>query len=414
MHVHILTLGLAAAAASKCEMANMSSYPPNLAPLPSGEAKAVEWHVVSLDDPPDQRWLKVVTQHAGRIAQLANLVVEGFADILGNRTLSKLLGQLDARLPAYYASLPNPEYGAEMKAIAQATGIGESLMFVYNIFYTVFGACTSIVAQNHDGQIWHARNLDFGLWPAFNFSKGNFWEMTAILRPMVVNVDVQRGGVTLYKQTTFAGFVGAHTAMKPKAFGLSIDTRFDDHLDSGLLRYLLSPESDQGVEITLLSRHAFETAGSYAEAFALLNTTRLLGPAYLILSGVGAGEGAVITKGAARRGALAPEGVTIDVWSLAAEQAKPWGDQFVLETNYDHWGKVLPIDDRRTPAYDCIRTRLGGSSGYNATGLYNVLSATPNLNKLTVFTTLMHAEAGRFEAYRQFCEDSATRRCPLF
>ena len=100
-----------------------------------------------------------------------------------------------------------------------------------------------------------------------------------------------------------------------------------------------------------------------------------------------------------------------DVWYLNASQTDGW---FRLETNYDHWGKVLPIDDRRTPAYDCMRTRLGGSSGYNATGLYNVLSATPNLNKLTVFTTLMHAEAGRFEAYRQFCEDSATRRCPLF
>lgn len=61
-----------------------------------------------------------------------------------------------------------------------------------------------------------------------------------------------------------------------------------------------------------------------------------------------------------------------------------------------------------------MRTRLGGPSGFNISALYNVLSATPNLNKLTTFTTLMHSKSGRFEAYRQFCVDSASHKCPLF
>ena len=40
----------------------------------------------------------------------------------------------------------------------------ESIVFLYNMFYTIFGACTSIIAQDDTGEIIHARNLDFGLW----------------------------------------------------------------------------------------------------------------------------------------------------------------------------------------------------------------------------------------------------------
>ena len=31
------------------------------------------------------------------------------------------------------------------------------------------GFCTSIVAEDNDGNIFHGRNLDFGLWPAVNW-----------------------------------------------------------------------------------------------------------------------------------------------------------------------------------------------------------------------------------------------------
>ena len=34
---------------------------------------------------------------------------------------------------------------------------------LYNIFYEIFTVCTSIVARNENGKMFHARNLDFGL-----------------------------------------------------------------------------------------------------------------------------------------------------------------------------------------------------------------------------------------------------------
>ena len=39
--------------------------------------------------------------------------------------------------------------------------LGEIVL--YNIFYEIFTACTSIIGQAENGKLLHARNLDFGL-----------------------------------------------------------------------------------------------------------------------------------------------------------------------------------------------------------------------------------------------------------
>ncbi len=59
-------------------------------------------------------------------------------------------------------TLPAP-FGDEIKGIANKTGIPLGEVVLYNIFYEVFTVCTSIVAQDTKGQLYHARNLDFGL-----------------------------------------------------------------------------------------------------------------------------------------------------------------------------------------------------------------------------------------------------------
>lgn len=41
------------------------------------------------------------------------------------------------------------------------------------------------------------------------------WMISELLRPLTVNVEFTRGGKVLYKATTFIGFVGLITAVKP-------------------------------------------------------------------------------------------------------------------------------------------------------------------------------------------------------
>ena len=50
-----------------------------------------------------------------------------------------------------------------MYSIANATGLPQGEVVLYNVFYEVFTFCTSIVAQDEAGHLYHGRNLDFGL-----------------------------------------------------------------------------------------------------------------------------------------------------------------------------------------------------------------------------------------------------------
>lgn len=415
---------LAAQNASLCQMGTKSLYPPPDEKLATGEERVVGWMTVNLDDPPEVRWSHIVGPLAVQIKKLADTIVDTLKQLLGDDKVQEILGAVASGLPGYYAHLPNPAYGREMAGIANATGIQESVIFVYNIFYSIFGACTSIVAQDDAGSIFHVRNLDFGLWPALELKHHNFWALAERLRPLVVNVDMVKGGRSVYKQTTFAGHIGAHTAMHSVGehgggFTLTIDTRFDDHFDSGVVAWLLRNRKPSGVdnvmEVTMAARSVFENAElNYTSALATLNASQVMGPAYIILGGALPGEGRVITKGAKTKGVLAAEGVTIDDWSLAEELHRKPARSFLVQTNYDRTGPAPSFDDRRDPAVDCLEHHMGGPSGYDFPGLYSLLSTVPNLNKLTTFTTLMHSSSGRFESYRQLCVDRKGWLCPLW
>ena len=74
----------------------------------------------------------------------------------------KLFMFVDKYLPIMAETLPEP-YLSELKGIAKIADIPLGEITLYNIFYEVFTVCTSLISQGADGKIFHARNLDFGL-----------------------------------------------------------------------------------------------------------------------------------------------------------------------------------------------------------------------------------------------------------
>ena len=74
----------------------------------------------------------------------------------------KLFMFVDKYLPIMAETLPEP-YLSELKGIAKIADIPLGEITLYNIFYEVFTVCTSLISQGTDGKIFHARNLDFGL-----------------------------------------------------------------------------------------------------------------------------------------------------------------------------------------------------------------------------------------------------------
>ncbi|XP_041356893.1 acid ceramidase-like [Gigantopelta aegis] len=353
-----------------------NTYPPS-------SSRKVATEVLNLDLPPEKRWMKIAGQHKDGIKNLLRLLKEFIKD-WDNST--KIIDWVDKNVGQLDKTLPYP-FGGEIKGIADATGLNLGEVVLFNLFYEFFTVCTSIVAEDPSGKLFHARNLDFGLFMGWNI-KNHTWIITEALRPLVINVDYQRGGKTVFKAVHFAGYVGVLTGVRPKLFTLSMNERFNiDGGYIGILEWILG-ERDQ-MWMGFLTRIVMENATSYTDAEKRLSNTKMLAPAYFILGGLKSGEGSVITRSREA--------------SLYFWQMKDAGGWYILETNYDHWKNPLIVDDRRRPANKCMKemTQKGVSFG----GIFDVLSTKPVLNKLTTYAALMQVDSGTLETWLQYCPD---------
>uniref|UniRef100_A0A8C2Q3U6 Acid ceramidase n=1 Tax=Cyprinus carpio TaxID=7962 RepID=A0A8C2Q3U6_CYPCA len=318
-------------------------YPPN-GPTFKGD---VSWYTVNLDLPPSKRWTDIITDKKNEVSSYV--------------TVSSLMVD----------TLPYP-FNEEIRGIASVSGVPLGEVVLFNIFYEVFTVCTSLVAEDVNGNLIHARNLDFGLFMGWDL-KNRSWIITEKLKPLVVNIDFRRNNQTVFKSTNFAGYVGMLTGIHPHSFTLTMNERFS--LDGGyigILEWILGKRD--GMWMSFLTRSVLENATSYESAKALLSDTKLLAPAYFILGGNQPGQACIITR--SRTHSINP--LQLDVKN---------GRWYVLETNYDHWKEPLFLDDRRTPAMKCMNQTTQAVS-FDTT-VYDVLSTKPVLNKLTTYTTLM-------------------------
>jgi len=374
-----------------CQMED--SYPPD-------DSDLVPRLAINLDLPMADRWTEFVTAQTDNMIAMIDQFL-GRLEVGPWGTIENLLAQIDENSDMILGKM---QYGEEIRGISVATGIDLAEMIVFNLGYELMGVCTSIVAQDVDGHMYHGRNLDFGLFLGYNATDGpdeDFqWKLTELLRPLVAIVDYSQNGSTLYSGVVYAGYVGLLTAVRQNRETVTVDSRFDDNYDKYLTEWLTNPADDaqllthmlrEGIEDETISNN-FQ---SYVDHVA---STDLVGPSYAIVGGPTAGDGAVITLGPNMTEA-------IDVWyipdALPAD-ADAAGKFYVLETNYDHWDPAPIVDDRRTAAEDCMDNYVT-ATGVTKEAIYNVLHASPNRNRLTTYTALMDCVDGTIEASLQYC-----------
>jgi len=335
---------------------------------------------VSLDESPRTRWNHVVNHKLKEIHKAIGVVEKLMADFS-----PKIVQAIDKYLPILVNKLPEP-YNEELKGIAATTKIPYGEILLFNIFYEVFTACTSIVATNSSGYNIHARNLDFGLFMGWD-QVNNTWLLTEALRPLVVNIDFTRQNQTVYKSVHFAGYIGVITGMKTNAFTLSLNERFNINGGYiGLLEWILGIRS--GSWTTFLMRDVLEKANSYEEAVNLLSKTQILAPVYFIVGGVRPFEGSIITRDRSSLTDLLSINSTKEGW-------------YVLQTNYDNWKNPPFFDDRRTTGLKCMSETTTEKISFGT--IYDVLSTKPVMNLLTTYTTLMQVNEGILLTFERSC-----------
>ncbi|GMR52772.1 hypothetical protein PMAYCL1PPCAC_22967 [Pristionchus mayeri] len=346
-------------------------------------ADKVPWFDVDLDKPASERFVEIATAYKANIHELIDtlkgLILPSHPDALS--LIDDFFGEMNEKIAQPYQD--------EIASIAKATDIPLGEIVMYNIFYEIFTVCTSVIAHDDNGKMYHARNLDFGLFLGWDPLEHE-WMITSVLRKMVVNINWYRDGKLLYKSNNFAGFVGIYNGMKQGAFTVTANERFmekDQGGRTGIMKWL-SGEMADAKWMTWLTRETMENCNTYAEAKEHLMNTEMLSPVYYILSGTKTDESCIITRSFEKT----------DILTEMSSRQDPW---FILQTNYDPDTEPLYLDDRQTPGDNCMRTL--GKKNVNFQGLYNVLSSRTNLNKLTTYTVLMQTDSGQFETHLQAC-----------
>jgi acid ceramidase len=351
-------------------------YPPEL-------SRDLVWFEISYDTGARHRWDEVIETYNDTLNAMITDILNLIEVFDYHGTVLKLV---DDALPTMMIFFPE-EYRLEILGISEKSKIPVGRLVLYNIFYEVFSACTSIVAENEDGTHYHARNLDFGLFMGWDFAN-HTWTISEYLRKMEFNVKFTKNGKTLFNSTSFAGYVGIITGVKGGAFSITLNERFVlDGGPVGLLEWFLGHKDLKFA--TWVLRDTLAGDYTYETAIDVLQTTPLISPCYYIVSGVNHNEGMIITR--SHTESLEP--LSLDV------EAGRW---YLLETNYDHWKRPFILDNRRTPGETCMNTTTSYET-VDQSAIFNVLSTSPVLNRLTVYTTIMNVNTGELDAYTQNC-----------
>eukprot|EP00475_Leptophrys_vorax_P038654 TRINITY_DN6863_c0_g1_i3.p2 TRINITY_DN6863_c0_g1~~TRINITY_DN6863_c0_g1_i3.p2 ORF type:complete len:239 (+),score=58.19 TRINITY_DN6863_c0_g1_i3:739-1455(+) len=193
------------------------------------------------------------------------------------------------------------------------------------------------------------------------------------LKPLTIEVDFRKEGTTLFIGTTWVGYVGMLTGMKPGAFSVSINFRA---LGGSILKNVW-----EGVKsswpIGFLVREALENSSinSYDNVVSVLSESSLMAPCYITICGLKGFEGIVLTRN--REGVESP---------LNLED--PLAN--VVQTNIDHWSDSAEQDilysvARRTLAYQCLRD----AGAQSPEDMEQILGKYPILNEETIYQTIM-------------------------
>jgi len=349
-------------------------------PLKSFE---VPWFNVNLDAPPQERYKEIASHYHKEMAEVIQ-VIKDMLSLLGDlpfEMLVKLMGYAEDEL------IPMP-YKLEIQGIAEASGIPVAELALMNIYYELSRFCTSIVAQTPEGQLFHARNLDFGQLFIWDNSTRS-WKLTEKLKKVTININFIKNGQILFKGTTMAGHVGIITGMRPQAFSISMNAKVLPDI-TNVISWFSGGQKDVHF-VMWVEREVFEKCSTFQEARTYLSSVNQLAGCYYILGGAKQDEGVIIVRN--------ETSVMTEVW-LDHTNPDSW---YVLQTNYDPDQKPIFLDDRITPGNNCMKKLT--QAGVSPAGLYQVLASKTNLNKTTVHTVIMSVATGLYQTFIQYCPD---------
>ena len=169
---------------------------------------------------------------------------------------------LEMSLTDWYDNNVYEPYKSEIEYFSECTGVDIGTVITVNLLYDLTAFCTSIVAENSDGTIFHGRNLDYNFPVLRN---------ATITVSMINSKDGNNSGI--FNGTTFFGYVGMWTGSKANAFTLSGDER-----DKGNVLDNLSAIKNDYKPVGWLMRDVLQNGTDFNDAVDILANTHIMAP----------------------------------------------------------------------------------------------------------------------------------------
>lgn len=235
--------------------------------------KVVPKYIINLDLPPEKRWISLIKKYKTQLLETYHKMNDQLEQIAGSYSLWTV-----EKIISLYGD--SPLYYHELKSIADELDIPVEKIILLQLCYECFSACTSIILDDKD-KLYnpiHIRTMD--------------WDDT-FLKPLTINVKFVSQGNMLFEGTTWVGYIGILTGVKPNVASVSINYRrtkdgsiWDNILNTMKLYF----------PIGYLVRECLCTCDTYKSFKEDLENTIIIAPCYVVLTGVYSGSGVVIVR----------------------------------------------------------------------------------------------------------------------
>ncbi len=319
----------------------------------------IKTFTIDLDKSPETRWTEVISLYRNDILK----VLKETENMLGNQYFLWMATKFFSLL----ANVGLVLYDRELQGIAQILDLPIGKVAMLQLAYEFCTCCTSILVKD-DNKVYHFRTMD--------------WEMKS-LKPITVNVKFIKNGNTILKGTTWPGYVGILTAMKPNEYSISINYR---RLNESFLKNIYYGLTSCW-PISFLVRHVLTECNNYKEAKYILEEANLMAPVYIIISGKN--EGCIITRDRIK----------------SVEPLNMKDNDILVQTNIDHWRdddiehNWQDIDnsrERRKYAYTWLKN-YAKIDIINKEMIWNLLYSKPIYARDTLYMTGMCASDNYYE-----------------
>ncbi|CAF0921124.1 unnamed protein product [Rotaria sordida] len=319
--------------------------------------------VVNLDSPPMLRWQHILRLYRDQLREVEKKIDSMVSEIVG-QWMGPMFENVLSTIMAGITQLGLVYYGQELKGFSRDTGMPLGKLVMIQFVYECFACCTSIVCQDEQTNTpMHIRTMDWGL---------------DFLKQLTIDVDFQRNGQTVFKGTTWIGYVGILTGMRVQN-GYSVSVNFRH--TGGQLTTNLKTALASGWPIGFLVREILESTHNYELAVEQLAQSSIIAPCYFTICG---------TSQSKTLGTLLTRKQTLEEnrWTVSEHGS-------IIQTNIDHWSSekhedILFSIKRR----DLSKRFLSQMKGVNEYELWKLLSEYPICNNITIYGTFMCPEYG--------------------